>query len=123
MRPVVFVTAALALFSGPALAQGPVSTAGGAGSGAPEPTASAPPLPTGAAPATPEQPVAMGPCGPEKVKPDGKLETAPHGEVEAGIGTSGYRHVAGVVCQPVGQDSAVTVGASYTQANPTYRRR
>jgi hypothetical protein len=68
-------------------------------------------------------PVAMGPCGPERVKPDGKLDTAPHGEIEVGAGTGGYRHVAGAVCQPIGQDSFVAVSAGYTQANPTYRRR
>jgi len=68
-------------------------------------------------------PVAMGPCGPEKVKPDGKLETAPHGEVEAGVGTGGYRHVAGMVCQPIGQNGAVEAGGSYSQVDPSYYRR
>jgi hypothetical protein len=65
----------------------------------------------------------MGPCGPEKVKPDGRLETKPHGEIEAGVGTGGYRHVAGAVCQPIGQNGAVAVSVDETQANPTYRRR
>jgi hypothetical protein len=65
----------------------------------------------------------MGPCGPEKVRPDGKLDTAPHGEVEVGVGTRGYRHVAAAVCQPIGQDAAVTVSASETQGPVGPRRR
>jgi hypothetical protein len=63
----------------------------------------------------------MGPCGPERVKPDGKLDTAPHGEIEAGIGTHGYRHLAGTVCQPLGQNGAVQVSAGVSQAQ--YGRR
>lgn len=122
MRAIVSVAAVL-LLAGPALAQGPIATAGGSASTAPEPAPPPPPLPTAGAPPPPGPPVAMGPCGPEKVKPDGRLETAPHGELEAGVGTGGYRHVAGLVCQPIGQDGAAAVGGSYTQANPTYRRR
>lgn len=123
MRATVIVTAALLLFAGPALAQGPIATAGGSGPAAPEPTAPQPPLPSAATAPAMQQPVAMGPCGPEKVKPDGQLETAPHGEVEAGIGTGGYRHMAGTVCQPIGQNGSVVVSAGYSQANPAYRRR
>jgi len=123
MRATLFVTAAFFLFAGPALADGPIATAGGSGPEAPEPTAPQPPLPSaGSAPAMQQQPVAMGPCGPEKVKADGQLETAPHGEVEAGIGTGGYRHLAGTVCQPIGQNGAVVMSAGYSQANSTYRR-
>lgn len=122
MRAIVFVTATVVLFAGPALAQGPIATAAGAAPAAPQPATPPAPLPTAGAASAPEQPVAMGPCGPEKVKPNGQLETAPHGELEAGIGTSGYRHAAGMVCQPIGQDGAVAVGGSYTEINPTYRR-
>jgi len=123
MRAALCTTAAVLLFAGPALADAPIATAGGSGPGAPEPTASAPPLSSAAAVSPTEQPIALGPCGPEKVKPNGQLETAPHGELEAGIGTGGYRHVAGSVCQPIGQNGAVEAGASYSQASPTYRRR
>lgn len=123
MRAAMFATAAcLLLLGGPALAQGPIATAGSAPT-APQPTAPPAPLPTEET-ALPEGPqMAMGPCGPEKVRPDGKLETKPHGEIEAGVGTGGYRHIAGALCQPLGQGSAVAVGISDTQASPTYRRR
>jgi hypothetical protein len=122
MRVPVFAAAAMLFLAGPALAQGPITTAGGGPSG-PQPTAPPPSLPTAVAEPADGQQVAMGPCGPEKVKPDGRLETKPHGEIEAGVGTGGYRHVAGAVCQPIGQNSAVAVGIDETQANPTYRRR
>ena len=122
MRIALVTTVALLFLAGPALADGPVATAGGAPTAAPTPATAPAALPI-AGPTSPDgQPVAMGPCGPEKVKPDGKLDTAPHGEVEAGVGTSGYRHLAGAVCQPVGQDGFVAASASYSQANPTYRR-
>ena len=123
MTAKALAAAVVFLFATPALAEEPIATAAAAGPSAPQPNAPPPPLPAAGAPAALEQPVAMGPCGPEKVKPDGRLETAPHGEVEAAIGTNGLRHVAGVVCQPIGQDSAVTVGVSDTQADRSYRRR
>jgi hypothetical protein len=56
------------------------------------------------------------------VKPDGSLDTAPHGEVEAGVGTNGYRRIAGSVCQPIGQDGAVAVSVGETQSDGNYRR-
>ena len=59
----------------------------------------------------------MGPCGPEKVKPDGQLDTAPHGEVDAGVGSNGYRSLAGAVCQPIGQDGYVAASVSEAQGN------
>jgi len=126
MRALAFVTAVALLVSTPALADGPMSTAPAAGPASPQSTAPSAPLPTGSAGSAdePQGPqIAMGPCGPEKVKPDGTLETKPHGEVEAGVGTGGYRHVAGVVCQPIGQTGAVTVGVSSTQDNGRFRRR
>ncbi len=121
MRAALTTTAAFLLLAGPALADGPVATAGGAGTAPPQASTPAPLPVEGALPAS-GPPVAMGPCGPEQVKPDGKLDTAPHGEVDLGVGTSGYRHVGGAVCQPIGQDGFVAASASYSQANPTYRR-
>jgi hypothetical protein len=123
MRVMLLATAALLFLASPALADGPVATAGGSGPAAPLPTTAPPPLPTAVTEAPEGPQIAMGPCGPETVKPDGKLETKPHGEVEAGVGTSGYRHVAGIVCQPIGQNGAVTVGVSDTHIDDTYRRR
>lgn len=121
MRIALVTTVALLFLAGPALADGPVATAGGSGA-APAQASTPAPLPVEGAFTANGPPVAMGPCGPERVKPDGKLDTAPHGEVEAGVGTSGYGHVAGAICQPIGQDAFVAASASYTQANPTYRR-
>ena len=122
MRVTVLAVAAMLVLAGPALAQGPIATAGGA-STAPQPTAPAPSLPTAVAEPPDGQQIALGPCGPEKVKPNGQLETRPHGEIEAGVGTGGYRHVAGAVCQPLGQHGVVAASVSATQADPTYRRR
>jgi hypothetical protein len=59
--------------------------------------------------------VAMGPCGPEAVSDDGKVATKAHGYVEAGVGTSGYRHLAGGVCKPLANGGAVSVSVSETQ--------
>lgn len=124
----VLTLAVVLCLASPAVAQGPMATTPNAGPAAPQPTAPSPPLsafegPTEDAPTVNGQPVAMGPCGPEKVKPDGALETKPHGEVEAGGGADGYRRIAGVVCQPIGQTGAVTVGVSQTQGGRGYGRR
>lgn len=114
------LAAALSVAAGAEWADGPVSTTSSADRAPPQPQAAAPPLAdAGGAPAV--QRVAMGPCGPERVKSDGKLDTAPHGEIEAGIGTHAYRHLAGTICQPVGQNGAVQVSASVSQAQ--YGRR
>jgi len=64
--------------------------------------------------------VAMGPCGPEAVGDDGKLATKAHGYVEAGVGTSGYRHLAGGVCKPLANGGAVSVSVSETQGRGRY---
>jgi hypothetical protein len=109
------VIAAFSLAATAAWADGPVTTASTADQVPPQPQAAAPPL-AGVGDGAPMQRVAMGPCGPERVKPDGKLDTAPHGQIEAGIGTHGYRHLAGAVCQPIGQDASVAVSASVSQA-------
>ena len=117
MRPTAFAFAAVLIAASPALADGPITTAPTTGPAAPQPTTPAPPLPPPGADADKAQPVAMGPCGPEKVRPDGRLDTAPHGEVEAGVGTNGYRHLAGAVCQPIGQSGAVAISVSQTQGD------
>ncbi|MGZ3274655.1 MAG: hypothetical protein ACXU82_19130 [Caulobacteraceae bacterium] len=124
MRAMALATAVALLLAGPALADGPISTAPTAGPSAPQPTTPSPPLRSSMAADTGEdQPIALGPCGPEKVRPDGRLETAPHGEIEASVGSHGYRELAGVVCKPIGQNAAVTIGASQTQFDGRVRRR
>ncbi|THD58625.1 hypothetical protein [Phenylobacterium sp.] len=50
------------------------------------------------------------------IKADGK----PHGEVWAGAGTQGYREVGGVVTQPVGDCSSVTLMVDHTQGGYGY---
>ena len=109
------LAAAVSLAAVAAWADAPVSTASSAREAPPQPQSAPPPLAAVADSAAPPQ-IAMGPCGPERVKPDGKLDTAPHGVIEAGIGTHGYRHLAGAVCQPIGQNAAVAVSASVSQA-------
>ncbi|MGH6986302.1 MAG: hypothetical protein ACRED9_05615 [Caulobacteraceae bacterium] len=108
-RPLL-LAALLALAASPALAQDAVPTAGGAGRGAP----AAAPAP---GPLTPDQmsvddigPL-MGPCGPtgrDAKNPD-KPDSKPHGEVFVGAGTRGYREAGGIVCQPIGANSSVTL--------------
>jgi hypothetical protein len=122
MRAATLITIIALLPAGPALADGPIATAPAGGPAAPQPTTPPPPLPSPQAAAAQGQEVALGPCGPEKVKPDGSLDTAPHGEVEAGVGTGGYRHLAGSICLPTGQDSAVAASVSETQSDGVYRR-
>jgi hypothetical protein len=127
MRVAMSAATAVLLLSGPALAEDPIATAAEHPAApqppAPESTTPVPLPPADAAQPVRAQPVALGPCGPEKVKPDGTLETKPHGEVEVGVGTGGYRHASAVVCQPIGQNGAVTVGVSDTQFDHPYRRR
>jgi hypothetical protein len=108
------LAAVLLLVAAPAWADEPMSTSSAAATAAPQPTAAPPPLAEqGVGGGSP--PMAMGPCGPEKVKADGALETRPHGEVEAGIGTHGYRYIGGTVCQPVGQNGAVTLSVEQSK--------
>jgi hypothetical protein len=54
-----------------------------------------------------------GPCGVLRRKADGSVAPAAdqaHGEVSAAVGTHGYREAGGVVCQPIGDHAAVTLG-------------
>ncbi len=113
----IAVFAALSLLGAAPLAHGQeaVPTAGGAGAHG------APVTPNSASPDTLDPPdeiraddpgPLMGPCGPTgpaKNNPDQPDHKA-HGEVFAGAGTHGYREAGGVVCQPIGDHSAVTVG-------------
>ncbi len=117
MRLLAAVTALSMLATPLAWADAPISTANPTQATAPQPDTPQPPLPPDPAAAAAGPRMAMGPCGPETVKANGHLDTAPHGEVEAGVGTNGYRHIAGTVCQPVGDNGAVQVSISDTQSN------
>jgi hypothetical protein len=110
------LAAAISLAAAAAWADGPEATASSADPSPPQPQAAAPPLPADQGGAKPAEPVALGPCGSERVKSDGTLDTAPHGAIEAGIGTHGYRRLAGAVCQPIGQNASVAVSAGVSQA-------
>ena len=122
MRSATMAAMAALTLAAPALAQAPVSTAPAAGPAAPPPTAATPALPDGDAPSADGPKMAMGPCGPEKVLANGKLDTAAHGQAEVGVGTGGYRHIGGAVCQPIGQNAAVAVSISQTEGQGRYRR-
>ncbi|MEO8926815.1 MAG: hypothetical protein ABI306_06590 [Caulobacteraceae bacterium] len=98
-----------------AMAQEAISTAANApAAGAPAASANAAPI---AIPDTIDEDDAgpllpVGPCGAVGRIHDGKIEKPdkkPHGAVWAGVGTSGYREAGGVVCQPIGDHSAVTI--------------
>jgi hypothetical protein len=120
---VLTLAAMLLLCAAPAWADGPIATTSSAQASAPQPTTAPPPLSSPRRLANGPQPVAMGPCGPEKVKPNGELDTAPHGEVSAGVGNHGYREIGGAICQPIGQNAAVSVSVDSTQGNWGYGRR
>jgi hypothetical protein len=115
MRPVVALLLALMLAPGSALADEAIATA---------PAKQSPPV---AAPVAPLQEaeagapdggprVRMGPCGPQALTADGKTETKAHGYVEAGVGTSGYRHIAAGLCKPLANGGAIAVSVSQSQA-------
>jgi hypothetical protein len=122
MRAVAFATVIALFLAGPALADEPIATAPATAPAAPQPATSSPPLLLPGVSSVEGQPLAMGPCGPEKVKPDGSLGAAPHGELEAGVGTNGYHHVGGTVCQPIGQGGAVALSIGETQLGGSNRR-
>ena len=63
-----------------------------------------------------------GPCGGPARTEDGKLDKTPHGEVWAGVGTRGYRDVGGVVCEPLGDNAAVSIAIDAGQINGWGRR-
>ena len=94
-----------------ASAQETISTA--AGAPAPAPAASAAPIVLSDTRDEDDAgPLLVGPCGAVGQVRDGQVEKPdkkPHGEVWAGVGTHGYREAGGVVCQPIGDHSAVTI--------------
>jgi hypothetical protein len=65
----------------------------------------------------------VGPCGGPAVKEDGKPDRSPHGEVWAGVGTRGYRDIGGVVCQPLGDNGALSIAVDAGQIDGWGRRR
>lgn len=121
MRVLAAATLMLMWTAAPAWAEGPVSTA--ASIDAPQPTAGAPALPEAADSLGDNgQPVRMGPCGPAAVDANGKTDQSAHGQVDVGVGTSGYRHIGGRVCKPLGDNAAVAVSVSETQGTVRYGR-
>jgi hypothetical protein len=49
-------------------------------------------------------------------------DRAPHGEVWAGVGTRGYNDIGGVVTQPLGDCSTVTLGYEQSHGDEGYGR-
>lgn len=45
----------------------------------------------------------------------------PRGTIEVGVGTSGYRHVSGVVTAPVGNTGQITVAVDKTEGQTRWR--
>jgi hypothetical protein len=65
----------------------------------------------------------VGPCGGPAKTAEGKTDKTPHGEVWAGVGTRGYREIGGVVCLPVGENTAVTIAVDAGHMDGWGRRR
>ncbi|MEO8811635.1 MAG: hypothetical protein ABI376_01825 [Caulobacteraceae bacterium] len=108
----VFVGAAPA-WAGEAIATAVAAPAGGA-----PPTAAAPPLRIDSQPAFDDRGPIVGPCGGvAKAGRDGEIkpDRNPHGVVYGGVGTHGYNEVGGVVCQPIGDRSSLTIAVDRTQ--------
>jgi hypothetical protein len=106
---------AAALLAAPAvLAQEAIPTAAAASpSGAPLPAGPPPPLSAATRDPRADAGPIYGPCGPLRRKADGSIAPASqqaHGEVGASVGSNGYREAGGVVCQPIGDNAAVTLG-------------
>jgi len=123
MRLIACTAIALSLVAGAAWADGPLATAD-AGPGAPAAQTAAPP-PIEAPSADdlgPGPEVVPGPCGPRQVGKDGKPDNRAHGVVDVGVGTGGYRHVGVSACKPLGDNGAIAVSVSQTQANWGRRR-
>jgi hypothetical protein len=123
MRFIATTALLLSLMASAAWADGPVATAN-AGSGAPTPQ-TAPPPPIEAPSADdlgPGPEVVPGPCGLQRVGKDGRLDRRAHGEVDVGVGTGGYRNVRVSTCKPLGDNAAIAVSVSETQANWGRRR-
>jgi hypothetical protein len=121
MTRALYLAIALALSGAPAAqAQEAIATAAAIGPhDAPDPATIPPPGPLNenrthyddGGPA-----LVMGPCGPTAPAKDGQgPDHKPHGQVDVAVGTGGYRHVAGVVCQPLGDHSSVTIAAGKSQ--------
>jgi len=109
---VAALSAAIGVLPTIAAAQEAIPTAAGAPA-APAPAASAAPI---TLPDTIDEddagPLPVGPCGAVGQIKDGQVQKPdrkPHGAVWAGVGTRGYREAGGVVCQPIGEHSAVTI--------------
>jgi hypothetical protein len=116
MRFVAAALLSLLLTPGLALAGETIATAPGTGS--PPAAAAVSPLVEANADGPDGAPgVRMGPCGPQAVAADGKTDTRAHGFVEAGVGTSGYRHIAAGVCKPLANGGAIAVSVSDSQAH------
>ncbi len=104
--------AAALLACAAARAQEAISTAaGGPPAGAPAAPPSAPITLPDRLDRGDEGPPRMGPCGPTSEDADAK----PHGEVWAAAGTRGYRDIGGVLCQPLGKTSALTIAVDRAQ--------
>jgi hypothetical protein len=122
MRVTLTLTAVLLIAAASsAWADGPIATA--AQSPAAQPPAPVPPpldLDQGDAADHPD--IVPGPCGPTKAKADGSPNSDAHGEVEVGVGTNGYRHLAGTVCKPIGDSGVVSVSVGESQGDWGRRR-
>lgn len=103
----------------PAAAQEVISTAPAAGRhDAPDASANPPARPLNQNQADYDDtgpPIVVGPCGPTAPAKDGGPDKAPHGEITAAVGTNGYRSISGVVCEPIGDRTSVTIAAGQNQ--------
>ncbi|HEY5071267.1 MAG TPA: hypothetical protein VII63_04465 [Caulobacteraceae bacterium] len=114
-RPSTIVLASFLCIASAARGQEAISTASGGPHGGAPGSSAPPPPPLDAADhdRLADAVREFGPCGPLRHKPDGTIAGAAHqahGEVTAAVGTSGYREVSGIVCQPIGDSGAVTLG-------------
>jgi hypothetical protein len=115
MRFIVASLSALILAPGVAFADEAISTSPSVGQAQPAPAPVAPLHVASDDGNDDATMVRMGPCGPQAVGADGKTDNRAHGFIEGGVGTSGYRHIAGGVCKPLANGGSVAVSVSDTQ--------
>lgn len=116
------VISALAAASG-AWAEEAIPTANNTAGAAPTETKAPASLGDQAVIAPEDDIIRIGPCGAvQRASDPGPIDKKAHGEVDVAVGTRGYRHVGGVVCEPIGDSGSVTVAIDYSEWNRSGRR-
>jgi len=127
MRGIVLTAVLISFAASAAWSQETVSTASPADAHPPGADAAPGPI-RGTADHVRTEDVVMdaGPCGPAvsaSDDPSTPPDTHPHGEVSVGVGTGGYREIAGSVCKPLANGGVISISAGQEQDQQHWGRR